>query len=111
MEPELWPVVLTPPEAAWALERRRQGGRDRTKVVFSAKESAFKAQYLLTSEFLDFHALSVDFLGERDWRATFLRRVGDAFAPGDVITGRWTRRPGLVATAASLARDNRPATS
>ncbi len=69
-------------------------------LFFSAKESAYKAQYPLTGKFLGFHALSIDLdLEVGAWRATFREPAGE-FAIGDRIDGRWRRSDGLIATTA-----------
>ena len=69
-------------------------------LFFSAKESAYKAQYPLTGKFLGFHALSIDLdLEVGAWQATFREPAGE-FAIGDRIDGRWRRSDGLIATTA-----------
>jgi 4'-phosphopantetheinyl transferase EntD len=99
----LWSLVCTARDVAWLgaqpeAERGRLG-----KVLFSAKESAFKAQYPLTGQFIDFLAMSVevDWLGGV-WRAQFEIEVPPRFAPGDELYGRCSSGSDLLATALLL---------
>ena len=71
----LWDTICTPADLAW-LEAQPPGERGWLgKLVFSAKECAYKAQYLETEQFLGFQAMSVaiDVPGRR-WRTTFNER-------------------------------------
>jgi 4'-phosphopantetheinyl transferase EntD len=59
LEPELWTFVLTEDERA-ALEREPAESRGLlAKVVFSAKECFYKAQYPLTRQFLGFKQVRI----------------------------------------------------
>lgn len=105
LEERLWESIATPGELArWktlsAPEARRLG-----KLVFSAKECAYKAQYLLTQQFLGFSAMRIEVEGDDArgvWRATFEQPSGEHFAVGDELQGRYLRRRGLVATAITI---------
>ena len=95
----LWDTICTPADLAW-LEAQPPGERGWLgKLVFSAKECAYKAQYLETEQFLGFQAMSVaiDVPGRR-WRTTFNEESG-GFRPGDTIEGVFRRERGLVCTA------------
>ncbi|MFT5357940.1 MAG: 4'-phosphopantetheinyl transferase EntD [Polyangiales bacterium] len=71
------------------------------KIIFSAKECAYKAQYALTQKYLPFSAMSVVIDTGGTWKATFNVPAGD-FRPGDVIEGRFAYVGAFVATAAVL---------
>jgi enterobactin synthetase component D len=61
---ELWPAICMPRERAWLDSlppAERAGG---VTLLFSAKESFYKAQYPLVSQSLDFHDLEVEV---REW--------------------------------------------
>lgn len=73
------------------------------KIIFSAKECAYKAQYALTQKYLPFSAMSVAIDAGGTWRATFNVPSGD-FRPGDVIDGRFSYVGAFVATATVLFR-------
>ena len=79
------------------------------RLLFSAKESVYKAWFPLTGEWLDFHEADIDLFtdpGERTrggFRAALLvpgPRVGDRRL--DHFDGRWTAEGGLVATAVAV---------
>lgn len=102
---KLWDSICTPRDLAW-LDARPVGERARlAKAIFSAKESAYKAQYLVTRTYLGFMAMSVELdVDAGTFVATFEQPSGDTFVPGDVLRGRvrWTRD--VVATAVVIER-------
>ncbi len=100
LRPKLWDTVCTRRDLAW-LQAQPEAARGwLAKALFSAKEAAYKAQYLLTAQLLGFHAMSVRIDAEAgSWRATFERPSGGEFAVGDVLEGRMRRANGLIATA------------
>lgn len=76
------------------------------KLVFSAKEAAYKAQYALSQTFLGFDAMSVE-IDAAQGRFTAVFTVdAPPFAAGHVLRGRFRRDQGLIATA--LAIRDRP---
>lgn len=103
LKPELWDTICTPRDLAWLAGQDTERRGELAKAIFSAKECAYKAQYLLTQQYLGFHAMSVE-LSENTWRATFETNAGMSFGPGDVLEGRWRRARGVVATAIVLRR-------
>jgi 4'-phosphopantetheinyl transferase EntD len=102
---KLWDSICTPRDLAW-LDAHPEGERARlAKAIFSAKESAYKAQYLVTRTYLGFMAMSVELdVAAGTFVATFEQPSGQAFVPGDVLRGRvrWTRD--VVATAVVIDR-------
>jgi 4'-phosphopantetheinyl transferase EntD len=103
--------VSLPEERTW-IEALRE--YDRTvhwdRLLFSAKESVYKAWYPLTRLWLDFDeaVLSVDpFLGRFTAR---LLVPGPSLSGGQLttFTGRWLVRDGLVVTATVTPADARP---
>ena len=89
---------LLPGETAWAL-RQDQPGRA-ARLVFSAKEAAYKAQYPQSRALIGFDGLAVAFTAD-GFVATFQHNVAP-FAAQDRIAGRWARADGLLLTAARL---------
>ncbi|MPY64142.1 4'-phosphopantetheinyl transferase family protein [Streptomyces spongiae] len=78
------------------------------RLLFSAKESVYKAWFPLTAQWLDFSEADIDVIADRDaGSGTFHARL---LVPGPVVgghrigsfEGRWTVRRGLVATAVSV---------
>ncbi|MEY9995941.1 4'-phosphopantetheinyl transferase EntD [Streptomyces sp. V4I8] len=104
------PAVALPAEA----ERLRRLSGDHPgvhwdRLLFSAKESVYKAWFPLTGKWLDFTEADIDVFtdpgeqGSGGFRARLLvpgPRVGDRRLDG--FEGRWTVRRGLVATAVSV---------
>ena len=70
------------------------------KILFSAKESVYKCQYPITTQFLGFHAVELE-MDDGSFRAVFQQRAGE-FQPGDVMSGRYLVEDGLVASACEL---------
>lgn len=56
---DLWPEILTPGELEKLQDLLPSKRGVRAKAIFSAKESVYKAQYLLTKDILDFNAVSI----------------------------------------------------
>lgn len=96
----LWDMICTDEDRAM-LAKYPEPERSRlAKIVFSAKEAAYKAQFALTEQFLGFSAMHIDLdVRESRFVATFRQQAGDAFVPGDTLTGRLVRTDRLVATA------------
>jgi 4'-phosphopantetheinyl transferase EntD len=75
------------------------------RLLFSAKESVYKAWFPLTGRWLDFSEADIEVTVDADGRRGGLR--AELLVPGPVVggrritvfTGRWTVRQGLVATA------------
>lgn len=76
---------------------------ERAKLVFSAKEAAYKAQYTLTRTYLGFSAMRIEVDDEAGrFRAIFREPAGAIFRPGDVLDGSFRRDAGLVASAVAI---------
>jgi 4'-phosphopantetheinyl transferase EntD len=96
--PDLWDEVLSRDERRWA-EMQDQPGRA-ARLVFSAKEAAFKAQYPLTRQVFGFDMLAVVIAGGA-FAARFRYALGP-FAADDVVCGHHTRAEGHILTACTL---------
>ncbi|MFE1260665.1 4'-phosphopantetheinyl transferase [Streptomyces albogriseolus] len=101
---EILPTVSLPAEA----DRLRRLSDQRPDVhwdrlLFSAKESVYKAWFPLTQEWLDFKEADIEFSEDGHFRAALLvpgPRVGGQRL--DNFEGRWTTAPGLIATAVAV---------
>jgi 4'-phosphopantetheinyl transferase EntD len=104
LDPGLFPRVLTPGERV-AIDALHHGERGRhAKLVFSAKECAYKCQYPLSRQFLEFHDVEITVeLARRTFTARLLRDAGP-FVPGHEWQGRFLREGGVVVTAITLPR-------
>lgn len=102
LNPDLFTTICTPAERAWlAMHSKPLAGR-LAKLIFSAKECAYKCQYPLTQTLFDFDTfeLTPD-LDTGQFDATFTRAVG-RFAAGDMLSGRFAMDQGLIVTAMSV---------
>lgn len=118
------PEVLTTVTVAEERERLKRLAADRPAVhwdrlLFSAKESVYKAWFPLTGRWLDFEEASIDF--EAEANAAQSLEFGSFYArllvPGPVVNGitllgfagRWLVRDGLLFTAIAVSA-NGPST-
>jgi len=98
LEEKLWERVLVPEERA---DLARVAPEERgvlAKVVFSAKESFYKAQHPLSRTFLEFTDARVTLDPASGTFALALLREAGPFPAGRVFEGRWARGAGLVVT-------------
>jgi 4'-phosphopantetheinyl transferase EntD len=72
------------------------------RLVFSAKESVYKAWFPVARRWLGFGEASVDFAPSDELSGTFTARIQQSGAPITQMTGRWTIESGLVLTAITL---------
>lgn len=98
LERDLWPTVLLPDERDWALSQPDAGLA--AKLIFSAKEAAYKAQYPATLTLFGFETLLLRVEGDR-FTAMFQRNVGP-FAQGTALEGGIARVEGHFLTYATL---------
>jgi len=96
-------TVASPEEIA-ALDRLRDGNPRVSwdRILFSAKESVYKAWFPLTGRWLDFTEATVDVDSSGRFTATLL--ISDPRMGTDRLTGRWIVADGLLATAIALPR-------
>jgi enterobactin synthetase component D len=72
-------------------------------LLFSAKESVYKCLHPLVGTFFSFQHVRVS-LGARSFRAELLVDLGDAFAAGTLLEGKYELQPPFVHTAVVLLR-------
>src|SRR3569833_2826929 len=98
-------AVASPPERAWIQARAGDGsGVCWDRLLFSAKESIYKAWFPLTRRWLDFDEAVVT-ADPDDGTFTARLRVPGPVVDGRAltgVTGRWTVSHGLVATAIAV---------
>ncbi len=99
LAPELIPEICTLPERAWlACQPERERGV-LAKLLFSAKECAYKCQFTLTRTFLEFSDLEITTdLETGQFEATFIRPV-PGFAKGAQLFGRYVIDDRTIVTA------------
>ena len=98
LEADLWSTILIPEEQRWALAQPNPG--QAAKLIFSAKEAAYKAQYPVTLALFGFDTLALQ-VADAAFTATFQRRVGP-FAAGHTLHGRHIRAERHILTAVTL---------
>ena len=87
LPPDILDTVLTPAER----------GTPDARVIFSAKEALYKAQYPLSGTLFGFDAVAVT-LQTATFTATFLQSV-PGFPAGTRLSGQWTRVENHILTA------------
>ncbi|MCQ0092938.1 4'-phosphopantetheinyl transferase superfamily protein [Roseovarius sp. M141] len=102
LPPDLILQICTPPERAWlACQPTAQRGR-LAKLIFSAKECAYKCQYPLTGTLFDFDTLEITpDLDAGQFEATFTRAIG-RFDTGACLSGRFVIEAGLIGCGMAL---------
>lgn len=101
---DLWDTVLTPSETAWIATRpEAQRGR-LAKIIFSAKECAYKCQYPLTGVVLGFDAFEVAL--DTQSKEFHVTRAGSPVGsdPANRMTGRYSVLMGQIVTTLVLRR-------
>jgi 4'-phosphopantetheinyl transferase EntD len=105
LERGLWRVVLTASELAHLSRGSEEEQGWRAKLIFSAKECAYKCQYPLTRRFLNFQAFDIALdTSCQTFTAVCKDDLGPSLGKGAVLLGRFVRRDGLIATAITLRR-------
>ncbi|MBN1655907.1 MAG: 4'-phosphopantetheinyl transferase superfamily protein [Deltaproteobacteria bacterium] len=106
LKPELIRLICTERERNW-LDNQPESDRCRlAKLIFCAKESAYKCQYPLSKAFVDFKQaeLYLD-LETRKFRAIILKDLGERLSPCLSISGRYDWRRSLVIASAFLRKE------
>ncbi len=94
LPPELWDSILSP------TERAACDSPVKARLVFAAKEAAYKAQYPATRRLLEFDALAIT-LDATTVTATFTAPAGP-FPAGHALTGRHACAEGHLLAAVTL---------
>lgn len=97
---DLWETVLRGPERDWIGTQPADARGRLARIMFSAKEAAYKAQYPLSGQLLDFAAMQIDLdLAAGGFRATMCTPAGP-FEIGDRIEGQVACGGGWIMTVA-----------
>ncbi len=94
---DLWPTVLVPAEMDWLAAQSVDDQGRYAKLIFSAKEAAYKAQHVQSRVLFGFEALNVQ-IGEGTFTATF-RKAVHPFEAGAELGGRYIATQGHILTA------------
>lgn len=102
LERDLIPLICTQQEQAW-LARQPQSGLC-AKLIFSAKECAYKAQYPESLQLFGFDTLRIDLdLAEKRFTAVFVQSV-PGFTRGTQLQGRFAITHSIVVTGIAVPR-------
>jgi 4'-phosphopantetheinyl transferase EntD len=101
IKPDLFDRICTDRELAWIATRPPSEHGTLVRLVFSAKEAFYKAQYAVSARYLGFHDVELD-VDRVDFSARFLVDVPGHFRAGDSVPGRVATIDGLLVTVAWL---------
>jgi 4'-phosphopantetheinyl transferase EntD len=105
LESALWPEICTMPEMHWLASLGPSQRGHFAKLIFSAKEAVYKAQYRISHQVLEFHDVELDLdLGNNRFAATLKSDV-TGFKPGAVLQGRFVILGAAFITAVELHSD------
>lgn len=100
---ELWPTLFAIEEIGWLDQLPEQQRPIMATVLFSAKESFYKAQYSITGAWLDFKSAAVSVEDDR-WSLKLVRPQGAPARIPEPIGGRFAIRDRHVFTAIAIQR-------
>ncbi|MDQ7069899.1 MAG: 4'-phosphopantetheinyl transferase superfamily protein [Rhodobacterales bacterium] len=98
LDDDLLDTICTDTEQRWLLKQDANARGKLAKLIFSAKECAYKCQYPLSLEVIDFMAFEISLnLGNHRFDACFTRQIGP-FAAGTRFLGHYGAAFGSFAT-------------
>lgn len=97
LEEALYPVICSPTEQRWLQGQPNPG--QMAKLIFSAKEAAYKAQYRLSQTLFDFDTFETEFDLENGQFSAIFQRDVSPFTVGSTLCGRFAIGHGFIATA------------
>ncbi len=87
LNPALWPEICTADEMTWLSSLGPSQRGHFAKLIFSAKESVYKAQFQISRTLIDFHAISLSIDLQNRAFAAKLQQTLPGFAKGDILNG------------------------
>jgi 4'-phosphopantetheinyl transferase EntD len=103
LEPELWPRICTPRERERLLQGGAESGGRCARLVFSAKESAYKCVYPHVRRVLGFQEVEIELDFERRrFAVSFADDVRERLPAGAVLSGAFALRGHWILTGATL---------
>ncbi|MEB8386041.1 4'-phosphopantetheinyl transferase superfamily protein [Rhodobacteraceae bacterium KMM 6894] len=107
LSPDLIPTICSLAERAWLSTQPEDQRALLAKLIFCAKECAYKCQYPVTQVLFDFDTLEITpDLDTGQFEATFTREIG-CFAAGTCLSGRFAVTGGVIACGMVLAASPR----
>lgn len=103
LAPDVWDSVLTGPERDWLARQPADMQGLLARMIFSAKEAAYKAQYALSRKLLDFSAMQIDLDPAAGRFAATMRQPAGPLRTGDRIAGQLACGGGWIMTAVAIS--------
>lgn len=103
LKPDLVPAICSARERDWLAEQENSG--QMAKVIFSAKEAAYKCQYSLSGRYFGFDGMELEIDTARPAQGRFIARFTTdqgPFRKGATIEGAYIIGRGVIFTMASL---------
>ncbi|MBY6140894.1 4'-phosphopantetheinyl transferase superfamily protein [Leisingera daeponensis] len=100
LKAELLPAICSEREQAWL--RRQDNPGQMAKVIFSAKEAAYKAQYTLSRAFYGFDGMELELDLAASAYQAFFTADRPPFLRGEAVGGRFAVGAGLIMTTAEI---------
>lgn len=106
MATDLIPTICSPSERAWLSGQSNAMSARLAKLIFSAKECAYKCQYALSKTLFGFDGFElIPDLDTGQFDAVFTRSIG-RFPARTLLAGRFEMANGLIITAMSIRADH-----
>ncbi|WP_083097701.1 4'-phosphopantetheinyl transferase family protein [Pseudophaeobacter leonis] len=97
---ELWPAICSVSEQDWLRQQAKPG--QMAKLVFSAKEAAYKCQFTLSARYYGFDGMELNIDVENQRFTARYCADQPPFSCGDCISGRFAIGAGLMVTTDEL---------
>lgn len=106
LKPDLWNAICSAQEQGWMREQDNPGQMG--KLIFSAKEAAYKCQYAQSQRFFGFDGMELEF--DQSTNRFLARFTADQppFDAGYEIAGTYAIGAGVIITAATLPQTAMP---
>ena len=105
LDKDLIPEILTKNEADWLARQPLNDQPYLVRLIFSAKECAYKCQYPLTRQIFGFDGFDIQLdQTQNHFQARFTRRVG-SFVENHILTGRFDITQNLILTTMAIHAD------
>lgn len=100
LDRDLWETILTPPELHWVSRLPDADAGHTAKLIFSAKEAAYKAQHRVSERLFGFDGLRI-VISEKTFTARFRQPV-PGFDLAEKLQGRWQITRGQILTLVAI---------
>lgn len=106
LDTDLVADICTAEECSWLASQPQSERGLLTRLIFSAKECAYKCQYALSRQLLDFHAMAIRINREDESFVARFKIDAQPFLTGAELVGRFRISETHIVTAMVLKRDD-----